>query len=145
MNRWTQVSDRGFDGYALFKCECGTIKRVYARNVLIGTSKSCGCWNYEQIKRKHNFCTDENGKITPEYNSYNAARNRCTNPDNNRFQWYGGRGIEFRFNSFTEFLDHVGRKPTSKHSIDRIDANGHYEIGNVRWANSHDQRVNRAK
>lgn len=46
------------------------------------------------------------------------------------------RGIEFRFESFDEFFAEVGRRPTPKHSLDRIKNNGHYEKGNVHWEQS---------
>jgi hypothetical protein len=58
---------------------------------------------------------------------------RCTNPNFNCWHRYGGRGIECRFTSFEQFLDDIGRRPSSRHSVDRIDTNGHYEPGNVSW------------
>lgn len=83
-----------------------------------------------------------NGKATPEYNSYTLAKSRCNNPNNKKYPRYGGRGIEFRFNSFEEFLTEVGLKPTPKHTIDRIDNDGHYEIGNVKWSTPKEQQNN---
>lgn len=65
---------------------------------------------------------------------YFSAKGRCQNPNNLGFHRYGGRGIEFRFKSFEEFHAEMGDRPTLKHSIDRIDNDGHYESGNVRWA-----------
>jgi hypothetical protein len=74
-----------------------------------------------------------NGKQTPEYHAYYNARTRCTNPHVEKYEIYGARGIEFRFASFPEFLAEVGRKPSPQHVLDRIDVDGHYEAGNVRW------------
>lgn len=82
------------------------------------------------------------GKPTPEYYAYNAARQRCLNPNNDAWDNYGGRGIEFRFNSFEEFFAHIGPRPSAKHSLDRIENDGHYEIGNVRWATASEQQRN---
>lgn len=45
--------------------------------------------------------------------------------------------------SFERFLADVGRRPSTSHSIDRIDVNGHYEPGNVRWATSREQQRNK--
>ncbi len=78
-----------------------------------------------------------------EYRAYCAAKYRCNNPNDASYQEYGGRGIEFRFKSFDEFIQHIGPKPDPKLSLDRIDNNGNYEIGNVRWATSSQQLSNK--
>ncbi len=69
---------------------------------------------------------------TPEYGAYSTAKTLCANPKNPRWAQFGGRGIEFRFPSFVSFLEHVGRCPAGK-VLHRIDNEGHFEIGNVRW------------
>src|SRR5262249_1148114 len=80
----------------------------------------------------------------PEYTAFQGLRQRCTNPKSNVYHRYGGRGIECRFKTFEEFFDHVGRRPSSDHSIDRSENNGHYEAGNVRWATQAEQMRNYA-
>lgn len=82
-------------------------------------------------------------RLIPEYKSYDHAQQRCTNPNHVRYPRYGARGIQFKFKSFAEFWDEVGKKPTPKHSIDRIDNQGHYEVGNVRWATATEQANNK--
>ncbi len=74
---------------------------------------------------------------------YNAARQRCTNPNNPAWRWYGAIGIEFRFSGFREFFEHIGARPNPSFSLDRIDSSGHYELGNVRWASLSTQNRNR--
>jgi hypothetical protein len=69
---------------------------------------------------------------TPEYSSYTTAKTLCTNPTNPRWAQYGGRGVEFRFPSFTLFLEHLGRRPAGK-VLDLIDREGHFAPGNVFW------------
>ena len=75
------------------------------------------------------------------------AKQRCTNTSLPCYKNYGGRGIEFRFDSVEQATDwvieHIGYRPSSKHSIDRIDVNGHYEAGNLRWATSKEQANNK--
>ena len=71
------------------------------------------------------------------------AKARCNNPTHRLYSYYGGRGIEFKFNNPTELFEELGDKPDSRFSLDRIDNNGHYESGNVRWATKSEQMSNR--
>ncbi len=68
-----------------------------------------------------------------EYNAYANAKQRCSNPKNPKYKDYGGRGILFKFNNFEEFWKHIGPIPWPGLELDRIENNGHYEFGNVRW------------
>lgn len=80
---------------------------------------------------------------TPEYRAYIDAKCRCINENNQKFPWYGARGIEFRFDSFDDFIAELGDRPSANHSLDRIDNEGHYESGNIRWATKYEQVHNR--
>ncbi len=82
---------------------------------------------------------------TPEYRAWSGLRGRCCCPSNRAFPNYGGRGIkvcERWLHSFENFLADLGPKPTPLHSIDRIDNDGNYEPGNVRWATRTQQQRN---
>jgi hypothetical protein len=76
-------------------------------------------------------------KKTIEYRTWCAMIERCERAKNPCYHLYGGRGIKVcgRWrNSFEAFLEDVGRRPSSRHSLDRIDNNDGYRPGNVRWA-----------
>jgi hypothetical protein len=82
---------------------------------------------------------------SPEHQAWVHMKQRCTNPKRKEFKHYGGRGITVCAEwmvSFLAFYAHIGAKPTSKHSLDRIDVNRGYEPGNVRWATTQTQIEN---
>jgi hypothetical protein len=81
---------------------------------------------------------------TPEYRAYTDAKSRCNNPNSQRWYTHGGRGIKFLFKNFDEFFAAVGARPDGM-TLDRIDNDGHYEAGNVRWATPSQQVSNRRK
>lgn len=77
-----------------------------------------------------------------EYRAYHDAKQRCTNPNHPRYKDWGGRGIVFAFHSFQEFLACVGPVPKG-FSIDRIDNDKSYCVGNVRWVDRSTQQHNK--
>jgi hypothetical protein len=78
-----------------------------------------------------------------EYQAYANAKQRCTNPSHSLFEWYGARGIEFRFENFRQWWLELGPKPTPNLTVDRRNNDGHYEPGNVRWVTMKVQANNR--
>lgn len=86
-----------------------------------------------------------NGKRTPEHRLWLQIRNKCNNPKTHDYKYYGGRGIKVcaRWDRFVAFLEDVGFRPSLDLTLDRIDVNGDYEPGNVRWATRKTQARNR--
>lgn len=129
----------------LCRCECGNEKQVARNNLVNGRIKSCKCLMRERTGERSTTHGHKKGrKVTREYVAFQAAKDRCSNAANQAYRNYGGRGIEFRFGSFEEFLAYLGPKPSPKHSLDRYpNVNGHYEPGNVRWATATEQQNNK--
>jgi hypothetical protein len=94
--------------------------------------------------KKHNLSR------TPEWYSWFGLKKRCINKNSINYKNYGGRGISVHSdflgnNGFLNFLNHVGKKPTPNHSIERIKNELGYEPGNIKWATPLEQSLNRRK
>lgn len=126
------------------KCNCGKFAIRTHRTLLGNYTRSCGCDSKRyEIKHEKRGSRPESKVNNPTYRAYKAAKNRCTNPNNAAYKWYGGRGIEFRFNSFNELVEDIGERPDASLSLDRINNDGHYEKGNIRWATREQQIKNK--
>jgi hypothetical protein len=122
----------------LFRCDCGREAPMFKDNVVAGNIYSCvECGHRLQAKA----ITKHGRARSSEYQTYWAARQRCLNPKDARYSDYGGRGIEFRFHSFEQFFAVLGERPSGL-LLERIDNNGHYEPGNVKWATRSEQQKN---
>lgn len=122
-------------------CDCGNKTVVGGYDLKSGNTKSCGCI---QAKNRVKHGNSPRKRATPEYKSYYAMIQRCTNENAKGFENYGGRGIRVcdRWMDFNVFLKDMGKKPSPEHSIERIEVNGNYEPSNCRWATPVEQSHN---
>lgn len=123
-------------------CDCGKQSRVLGMYLANGHTVSCGCFRAEKTslrRRKHG------DSDSPEHIVWQSMIRRCEAPTDTAFDDYGGRGIyvcrRWR-ESYAAFLADMGRRPTSKHSIDRIDVNKSYTCGNCNHCHGTGQPAN---
>ncbi len=123
-------------------CDCGKLTEVLSNSLRSGRAKSCGCLQ-KQVTINRN--TTHNMRRSPEYYIWMAMKSRCGNKKSQYFKNYGGRGISVCnkwINSFQRFYEDMGKRPSNNHSLDRIDNNGNYELGNCQWATRVEQARN---
>lgn len=125
-------------------CDCGGKAVCITNNLTRGHTLSCGCYS---MKRRAEAATKhgQSGR-TAEYRAWLHMKSRCYNNKVELYPIYGGRGITVCkrwLHSFENFFSDMGKRPSSKHSLDRIDVNGNYEPSNCRWATAIQQARNK--
>jgi hypothetical protein len=131
----------------LCKCECGKEKEANLKDIRSGKTRSCGCGIGEStIARCTTHGQAKRNNRTSEHGIWSGMKSRCYDSNSTSYPYYGARGItvcDRWINSFENFYEDMGPKPGPEYSIDRIDVNGNYEPGNVRWATPQQQAMNR--
>jgi len=138
------------------RCECGNEYVGNSNSMRTGKTLSCGCLQSQRAaeanakRATHGLARRKKGerpKFSPTYQSWKCMVERCVNPNAPNAHLYGGRGITVcdRWqgrDGFTNFLADLGERPEGK-TIDRINTDGNYEPGNVKWSTPKEQAANR--
>lgn len=148
--RWTVLSHVGRSSRSRqslwrCRCDCGVERVVTGPSLRAGKSRSCGCLQRETTaKRQTKHGHDTRSNQSPIYRIWNSMRQRCSNPNVDGYEYYGGRGVKVceRWNSFENFLSDMGERPEGM-SLDRIDPDGDYTPDNCRWVGFREQVRNR--
>jgi hypothetical protein len=147
LGRWTVIGTSSL-GTAkhpklLCRCACGNQRDVDAGHLKHGRSTSCGCVN------PGSRCVGWINDTPPAaYKVWIGIRERCSNPNQISYPWYGGKGVrvcELWAHSFEAFYADMGERPSKNHWIERLDNARGYEPGNCVWATPTEQARNTAR
>lgn len=131
----------------------------------LATLKKLGYDNKKAKQERHaqylaklheGFVNGQPASKHPLWATYKSMIVRCTMQYKHNYKSYGGKGVRVcdrwqdgsvvgSVRGFQRFLEDVGDRPSSTHTLDRIDSSGNYEPGNVRWATRAEQLMNVAK
>lgn len=147
VTRFAGIARQGKGQVSLWEitCDCGKTKTVASGHLRSGHTASCGCFHVQATgdrARTHGWSSK------PGFSNWRAMIDRCIRPEATGYKNYGGRGIvvcDEWMDDFDAFMKEIGPYPGKKYTIERINVNGNYEPGNVRWATQLEQTHNMRK
>lgn len=143
----TEKTEKTRRSYWICKCDCGNLKSVRGDSLSKGFIKSCGC-----LKKQQDEINLKREKIhglygTRIYHIWRGMKDRCYNPNAEKYKSYGARGIhvyeEWRNDVLSFYNWAINNGYSDDLTIDRIDVNGNYEPNNCRWATNIEQSRNK--
>lgn len=142
-------ADRGITRW-ICQCDCGNTVELMAWQFF--QNKSCGCMERENKKNLGRFTVKHGMTETRLYSVWRGVKDRCTNPNTEHYDRYGGRGIRIcdewlhSFEAFRDWSIKAGYDETltgKEQSLDRVNVDGNYCPENCRWISMKQQARNR--
>lgn len=132
--------------YGLYQCSCGKQKEIVISKVKSDQTISCGCSYKKHLDKMHNQNKTHGISNSSEYTAWRHMKARCYNTNNSQYKDYGGRGIKVCdrwLNSFENFYEDMGPKPSKDLTLERKDNNSNYFPENCIWDTRKQQGKNR--
>lgn len=149
-----ELAEKSFNGkrfryYWLCRCDCGNFCTARTDELTGGNTRSCGCLHKESAVTNISKHHKHKMSGTPAYKTWHGVKARCYNVRNKSYARYGGRGVGLYepwisdFHAFYEYVSQLEHFGEEGYSLDRIDNDGDYAPGNLRWADAKTQARNR--
>lgn len=143
----------GLRGYRC-RCSCGNEIVTASGSLNSGRTFSCGHVRTEKASARTKGMSENNVSHGlsqhPMYKTWNGMMTRCYNDSHRYYHRYGGRGISVcdEWQDVVVFISDIhsilGDRPAG-YTLDRVDNDGNYSPGNVRWASPLEQSNNKSK
>ena len=131
----------------IFECGfCGRHFSALITSVLSGNTRSCGC-----LIKRHNGRKTHGMAGTKLYKRWQEAKERCYKYDHPKYPQYGKRGIGMceewtrNYESFYYYMMALPNAMRDGYSIDRINNDGDYRPGNMKWSTALEQANNKGR
>lgn len=161
----TVLRETAVEDIYVCRCTCGKEVELFRSQLTKAVVRHCGCkkrnrdlveyrrypLRYKHFRQYNTRSGHRRRRCSSEYLTYQAMINRCFYKTTDHYPTHGARGItvcprwrtgQQHGQGFRDFLDDVGPRPVGK-TLDRINVNGHYEPGNVKWSDAKEQGHNR--
>lgn len=139
------IKNRG--SYWICQCDCGNQIITSSHCLQQGNTKSCGCTHIEKSSK---LCKSRNYRHgyskEPLYAVWKTMRQRCNNPKQYDYRWYGAKGITIcpEWNDYCIFREWaITHGYNQSLTIDRIDCTGNYCPSNCRFITIQEQQKNK--
>lgn len=121
-------------------CSCGTLCQVTSSNLATGHTTSCGCLHADMMRARRIYPKEHSA----EYRIWRGLKQRAGSKQGKNSAWYNHIDVSREWEeSFDVFLRDMGKRPSPKHTVERLNNAIGYRRENCVWATAKTQANNR--